>query len=86
MKYDTKYPDAPDDFISEAFDNLPPVVKLPECDEPDCSSDHQCEICGTKTTWNNGTADLFVCSSECNKVMWDKMTIALIAQQIVKGP
>jgi hypothetical protein len=86
MKYDALYPDAPEDFESEPLDGFPPVIKLPECDEPSCNSSHKCEICGTKTTWTNGTSDLFVCSRECNKAMWTKLLVGLIAQQIVKGP
>ena len=86
MKYDEIYPGAKDEFLSEAFDKLPPVMKMPPCDDPECSADHECAVCSTPTLWVNGTAGLFVCSQECNSSIWNKLLVGLIAQQIVRGP
>jgi len=86
MKFDSLYPDAPAEFISESFNGLPPVIKLPECDDPECESNHTCEVCGTATSWTNGTSMMYVCSQECNLAIWERMLITLVAQQIVKGP
>ena len=86
MTFDEIYPDAQDDFISGSFEGFPPVVKLPECQDPACESDHACIVCGKPTRWANGTAVARVCSTECNTKIWAQLISSLVAEQIARGP
>lgn len=86
MKYDHIYPDAHEDFISESFDDLPPVINVGICTDKECKDSHACEVCKTPTTWGNGTATVRVCSQECNKAVWDRLIMTVCAGQLVRGP
>lgn len=82
-KFNEMYPSATKGFRTMSHDNFPPVQKY-ECGgkEAGCDGDHAC-ICGEQCTWVNDTAMQFVCSTECNKKVWDNLFTAFVAGQLM---
>jgi hypothetical protein len=85
MKYDALYPDALNEFESGKHDKLPSVIKM-ICTDPTCEAVHLCGVCSEPATWANRTSKQYVCSTECNKLMWDRILLVTVASQIVRGP
>lgn len=79
--YDDIYPDAPKGFISNRHEKMPPVVRFDYKEADDRQEPPICS-CGAPTDWVNTTAMKFVCSTECNKKIWDALVTTFVAQQI----
>lgn len=84
-KFNELYPEATEGFKTKSFDNLPPVKKyVCKGEAVGCDGDHAC-ICGEQATWVNDTAMKYVCSTECNKKVWDNVVAMFIASQLMGG-
>ena len=80
--YDDIYPDAHPDFASNSHDKLPPVVKFNYEEAADREEEPKCS-CGSRTSWVNPTAMEYVCSTECNKEVWNDLITLFVAELIL---